>query len=92
MGTARPIAGVFDSKPYNRDYLTRAIGSKEVAWHFHDFRVEPEAALAAKGAQAARVFVNDVVNREVVDALVGSGVENIRRFVSKESFLERTVP
>ena len=74
MGTRKPIVGVFDTKPYDRDYLTRAVGSKEVAWHFHDFRLEPETALSAKGAQAVCVFVNDVVNREVVEDLAASGV------------------
>ncbi|MBV9875660.1 MAG: 2-hydroxyacid dehydrogenase [Verrucomicrobia bacterium] len=74
METRKPIVGVFDTKPYDRDYLTRAVGSGEVAWHFHDFRLEPETALAAKGAQAVCVFVNDVVNREVVEGLAASGV------------------
>ena len=74
MGTRKPIVGVFDAKPYDRDYLTRAVGSEEVVWHFHDFRLEPETALAAKGAQAVCVFVNDVVNREVIEDLASSGV------------------
>jgi D-lactate dehydrogenase len=74
MGTRKPIVGVFDTKPYDRDYLTRAVGSEELSWHFHDFRLEPETALSAKGAQAVCVFVNDVLNREVVEGLAGSGV------------------
>jgi D-lactate dehydrogenase len=74
MGTRKPIVGVFDTKPYDRDYLTRAVGSEDLAWHFHDFRLEPETALSAKGAQAVCVFVNDVLNREVVEGLAGSGV------------------
>jgi D-lactate dehydrogenase len=74
METRKPIVGVFDTKPYDRDYLTRAVGSEELSWHFHDFRLEPETALSAKGAQAVCVFVNDVLNREVVEGLAGSGV------------------
>jgi len=74
METQKPIVGVFDTKPYDRDYLTRAVGSDELSWHFHDFRLEPETALSAKGAQAVCVFVNDVLNREVVEGLAGSGV------------------
>ena len=74
MGTGKPIVAVFDTKPYDRDYLSGAVGSQEVAWHFHDFRLEPETAPNAKGAQAVCVFVNDVVNREVVQGLAGSGV------------------
>ncbi|MBV9275533.1 MAG: 2-hydroxyacid dehydrogenase [Verrucomicrobia bacterium] len=74
MGTGKPTVAVFDTKPYDRDYLNRAVGSEELAWRFHDFRLEPETALAAKGALAVCVFVNDVVNREVAEALAGSGV------------------
>jgi D-lactate dehydrogenase len=74
MGTGKPTVAVFDTKPYDRDYLNRAVGSDELAWHFHDFRLEPGTALAAKGAQAVCVFVNDVVNREVAEGLAGSGI------------------
>jgi D-lactate dehydrogenase len=74
MGTGKPIVAVFDTKPYDRDHLTRAVGSEEVAWYFHDFRLEPQTAPAAKGARAVCVFVNDVVNREVVENLASSGV------------------
>ena len=74
MGTRKPIVAAFDTKPYDRDYLTRAVGSEELSWRFHDFRLEPETALSAKGAQAVCVFVNDVLNREVVEGLAGSGI------------------
>jgi D-lactate dehydrogenase len=74
MATGKPVVAVYDTKPYDRDYLSRAVGSEEVAWHFYDFRLEPQTALAAKGEQAVCVFVNDVVNREVVEGLAGSGV------------------
>jgi D-lactate dehydrogenase len=49
MGTRKPIVGVFDSKPYDRDYLARAVGSNKLDWHFHDFRLETETAVPAKG-------------------------------------------
>jgi D-lactate dehydrogenase len=74
MATGKPIVAVFDAKPYDREYLSRAVGSEEVAWHFYDFRLEPKTALAAKGAQSVCVFVNDVVSREVVEGLAGSSV------------------
>jgi D-lactate dehydrogenase len=74
METGKPTVGVFDTKPYDREYLSRAVGSEELAWHFHDFRLEPETVIAAKGARAVSVFVNDVVNREVVEGLAASGV------------------
>ena len=74
MKSAKPMVGVFDTKPYDRDYLSRAVGSNEVSWHFHDFRLVAETALTAKGAQAVCVFVNDVVNHDVLEQLAGLGV------------------
>ena len=58
MKRAKPVVAVYDTKPYDRDYLSRAVGSDELDWHFHDFRLEPETALVAKGARAVCVFVN----------------------------------
>jgi D-lactate dehydrogenase len=60
------VIAVYDTKPYDRDYFTRAPGAGELDWHFHEFRLEAETAAAASGAQAVCVFVNDVVNREVL--------------------------
>src|SRR6516165_8126665 len=78
MEAAKPAVAVFDTKPYDRDYLTRASGADKLDWHFHEFRLESEkTALVAKGAQAACVFVNDIVNREVLQHLAASGVRLI---------------
>src|SRR5262245_33159097 len=75
MEVGKPAIAVFDTKPYDRDYLTRASGADKLDWHFHEFRLESEkTALVAKGAQAACVFVNDVVNREVLERLANSGI------------------
>ena len=73
----KSVVGVFDTKPYDRDYLSRAAGSDELDWHFHDFRLERETAFTASGTQAICVFVNDVVNREVIDSLSAAGVRLI---------------
>jgi len=48
----KPVVAVFDTKPYDRDYLSRATAAAELDWHFHEFRLDPETAFAAKGAQA----------------------------------------
>ena len=74
MSSEKPVIAVYDTKPYDRDYLSRAVGSDELDWHFHDFRLEPKTALAAKGAQAVCVFVNDSLNREVMERLADGGV------------------
>ena len=72
MGVENPTVAVFDAKPYDRDYLARANGADKLDWRFHEFRLEAETVFAADGAQAVCVFVNDVVNREVLERLAGS--------------------
>lgn len=74
MKIGKPVIAVYDTKPYDRDYLTRATRAGEMDWHFHEFRLEPETVFAANKAVAVCVFVNDIVNREVLENLAGSGV------------------
>jgi D-lactate dehydrogenase len=74
MKSGNPVVAVFDTKPYDRDYLSRSAGSAELELRFHEFRLGPDSAFAANGAQAVCVFVNDVVNREVLEQLTGLGV------------------
>ena len=77
-GTAGMIAtAVYDTKPYDREYLANAAGAERIAWRFHDFRLSAETAAAAKGAQAVCIFVNDHADRECVSALASLGVELI---------------
>ena len=65
---------VFDTKPYDREYLAQAPGSDRIAWRFHDFRLSAETAAAAQGAQAVCVFVNDQADCACLEILATSGV------------------
>ncbi len=65
---------VYDTKPYDRQYLSQAPGGERIAWRFHDFRLSAETAPAAKGAQAVCVFVNDQVDRACLEVLAALGV------------------
>jgi len=68
---------VFDTKPYDREYLAQAPGAERVAWRFHEFRLSAETASAAKGAQAVCIFVNDQADRACLEALSALGVKLI---------------
>ena len=74
MEVGKPAIAVFDTKPYDRDYLTGASGADKLDIRFHEFRLKDETVFAADGAQAVCVFVNDVVNREVIERLANSGI------------------
>lgn len=64
----------YDAKPYDREYFTRAAGAERFAWDFHEFRLSSETAGAARGADAACVFVNDRLDRASVKTLAAGGV------------------
>jgi D-lactate dehydrogenase len=66
---------VYDTKPYDREYLAQAPGAERVAWRFHEFRLSAETAPAAKGAQAVCIFVNDQADRACLEILATLGVK-----------------
>ena len=70
----KTTVAVYDTKPYDRESLTRAAGADAIDWRFLDFRLGPDTAHAAHGAQAVCVFVNDDAGREVLEQLAGLGV------------------
>ena len=67
---------VFDTKPYDREYLARAACAEQIAWRFHDFRLSAETASAAKDARAVCIFVNDRADRACLEALAAPLAKN----------------
>jgi D-lactate dehydrogenase len=70
----KTTVAVYDTKPYDRESLTRVAGADAIDWRFLEFRLGPDTAHAAHGAQAVCVFVNDEAGRGVLEELVGLGV------------------
>lgn len=68
---------IYDTKPYDRDYLARAAGSDRVAYRFHEFRLTAETAYAASSARAVCNFVNDHADRALLEALAALDVKLI---------------
>ena len=66
---------VFDTKPYDREYLTRAAGAKHIHWDFHEFRLTTETVKLCAGVQAVCIFVNDNGGRPVLEQLKAAGVQ-----------------
>lgn len=71
------VVAVYDTKPHDRQYLEEAYGSKNITWHFFDFRLTEASAITAKGAEAVCIFVNDIVNRSCLEILAQVGVKLI---------------
>jgi D-lactate dehydrogenase len=75
IGNQRMIeTSVFDTKPYDREYLGHAANAEQIAWRFHEFRLSAETASAAEGAQAVCIFVNDHADRACLEMLAAHGV------------------
>jgi D-lactate dehydrogenase len=68
---------VYDTKPYDREYLARAASAECIAWRSHEFRLSAETAPAAKDAQAVCIFVNDHADRACLEALAALDVKLI---------------
>jgi D-lactate dehydrogenase len=68
---------LYDTKPYDRDFFSRASAGRPLEWRFHEFRLGVDTALTARGATAVCVFVNDTLDRPCLEALAGHGVRLI---------------
>src|SRR5690348_12279611 len=65
---------VYDTKPYDRQYLQ---AHKEVQWLFHEFRLNRDTAVTVDGATCVCVFINDRVDAECIRLLQQYGVKLI---------------
>lgn len=68
---------VFDTKTYDREALGEAAGADAIRWRFLEFRLSAETAVAAAGAKAACVFVNDRGDRGCLEKLAEIGVKHV---------------
>lgn len=65
----------YDTKAYDREYLSRAPGYDRIGWEFHEFWLKTKTAATAQGEQAVCVFVNDRVDRACLEILSQVGVK-----------------
>ncbi|MEZ0390551.1 MAG: 2-hydroxyacid dehydrogenase [Verrucomicrobium sp.] len=68
---------VFSTKSYDEEFLTRANGAGEHEFKFLAPRLDESTVDLATGHEAVCVFVNDVVNRAVLDRLSQLGVKAV---------------
>lgn len=71
------VVAVYETKPYDRQYLEEAYGSENITWRFFDFRLTKASAMTAKGAEVVCIFVNDIVDRPCLEILAQAGVKLI---------------
>ena len=68
---------LFSSKSYDAESFTSANAEGAHALQFHSARLDEVTVSLARGYDAVCVFVNDLVNASVVDALADAGVKVI---------------
>jgi D-lactate dehydrogenase len=68
---------VYDAKPFDIEFLTKAADSDRIQWRFHEFRLDVETASTAAGAGVACVFVNDRVDEPCLKRLRDLGVRHV---------------
>ncbi|TFB00246.1 2-hydroxyacid dehydrogenase-like protein [Trichoderma ghanense] len=70
---------VFSTKPYDKRYIeaARTTSSINIDVVYHEFPLEEDTVILARGADAICVFVNDSLTAPVVEALAREGVKAI---------------
>lgn len=68
---------VYDTRPYDREYLSAASQGHTIRWRFNEFRLTANTAATAQGATAVCVFVNDRVDAACLKTLARLGVKLI---------------
>lgn len=65
----------FDTKPYDRAAFDRFSGENDIKIKYYETKLNEDTVFLAKGSDAVCVFVNDTVNKEVIDALYEMGIK-----------------
>lgn len=68
---------LFDAKQYDKDYFNVYSKEASIDVTYFEEKLTPETKDKANGFDGVCVFVNDVVNSEVIDALIGFGIKLI---------------
>ena len=72
-----PTIVLFDTKPYDREFMASAAGAGSVEWVFHEFRLGAETAASARGGTAVCGFVNDRIDRACLETLAAEGIGHV---------------
>jgi len=67
----------FDTKPYDKESFSRFIDGEEFSFRFFDNKLNTDTVSMAACCDAVCVFVNDTVDRQVIDSLEKYGVKLI---------------
>lgn len=72
-----PTIAVYDTKPYDREFMMAAAEASQVDWVFHEFRLTADTAATARGATVVCGFVNDRIDRGCLETLADFGIRHV---------------
>ena len=72
-----PTIAVYDTKPYDREFMMAAAEAGQVDWVFHEFRLTADTAATARGATVVCGFVNDRIDRGCLETLADAGIRHV---------------
>lgn len=64
----------FDTKPYDRESFEKHV-CEDIEFKFYESRLTPDTVGLAEGCDVVCVFVNDIVNADVIDRLHAMGIK-----------------
>lgn len=67
----------FDTRPYDREVFEPALAAAGIEVKFYDTRLCEDDCMLVEGCDAVCVFVNDNVNKTVIDSLASYGIRFI---------------
>ena len=67
----------FDTKSYDQEVFEPKLKANKMRYKFYDTRLDEDDVVLAKGFDTVCVFVNDVVNKTVIDQLAEFGIQII---------------
>lgn len=67
----------YDTKPYDKIWFEPLSEQYGYEIKYFEYRLSADTAILAKGFDAVCVFVNDTVNKEVIDILYGLGIRAV---------------
>ncbi|MBQ8567446.1 MAG: 2-hydroxyacid dehydrogenase [Clostridia bacterium] len=64
----------FDAKPYDKDSFEKYINNTEISIKYFDTKLNEDTVELANGYEGVCAFVNDDINKNVIDALCSYGI------------------
>lgn len=65
----------FDTKPYDRISFDKYAGLHNISIKYFETKLNEDTVFLAKGSDAVCVFVNDTIDKNVIDALYSMGIK-----------------